>query len=190
MVAAVLVLISCLSLQLPSVIAVERNIEYATLGCRYELYVWASDSWQIETPLDVMVCLTLIQKGIEDREIEYVTSNSKAWPFLKLEVRAHSEDVTWFLRYYDDFVNLTENGDCWEKQFRLEMPTSADKLGRGESADSTLSAIMRIDEYGANHTLLNSLAIVGGSIMKIDVFRPLLSPTETYVAGGFGKWAY
>lgn len=188
--------------------AVEKTIEYTDWDCRFELYVDAQDTWQVGTQLEVLVRLTLVQKGIDnydykpwDGATEFVTSlpegvDGRAREFVSLSVvGGHiipfrpSDRARWGTLYYYAPVNLTEDGDYWERQFRLDMHEwSVGYLGRGETDNATLHVGLYLAEYDANHTLLNELYVGGNnSTVGIAVFRPLLSTTETYVVGGVGS---
>jgi hypothetical protein len=187
-------------------VAVEKTIENTDWDCKFELYVDAQDTWQVGTQLEVLVRLTLVQKGIDnydykpwDGTTEYVTSlpeGAGGQKFVWLSVvGGHiipfrpSDQVRWGTLEYDAAVNLTKDGDYWERQFRLDMfDWSADYLGRGKTDDATLHVELILAEYDVDHTLLNE-PYVGGSntTVGITVFRPLLSTTETYVVGGVGS---
>ena len=193
-----LLLAFCLALQIPHARALEKTLEVTTWGCRYELYVETPDTWQTGTQLEMTVRLTLVQKGVEGREIGYVTNNSRgASELLKWWIEGgknytqwrFSFPVRWVLVEYDEAVNLTEVGDFWEKQFQLEMSDlSASRLGRGESANATLYVGFNLAEFGVNHTLLN-VPFPAISVGNIAIFKPFLTIIEAVVVAGFGARA-
>ena len=76
-----------LALQIPHTIALEKTLEVTTWGCRYEVYVKAPDTWQAGMQIELTTRLTLIQKGIEGREIGYVTNDSMGLGLLHWWVR-------------------------------------------------------------------------------------------------------
>ena len=188
-----------LALQIPHTRALEKTLEVTTWGCRYEVYVKAPDTWQAGMQIELTTRLTLIQKGIEGREIGYVTNDSMGLGLLHwwvrggknytkyiVDVPVGQSPVRWAWGEYDEAVNLTEAGDYWEKQFQLEMSDrSASRLGRGETANATLYVEFNLAEYDTNHTLLN-VPPAGGIIGNIAVFRPFLTIIEAVAVAGLG----
>lgn len=187
----------CLGLHILAVNATERIIECKTRGCEYEVYVDAPDTWTIYTRLKVTVRLTLIRKGIEDRQVEYVTNSSHpGLEFLYLNVHDGNHRLsTWDSVQRYESVNLTREGDYWEKQFSLSMESwVANQLERGERVEATLGVRFYLDEYGANYTLLGVPTVgtvrqyVGDDPIRISIVRPFFSAIETYAVGGVGAF--
>ncbi len=192
-----LLVVLCLCLQDQSVKATERTIEHTTwAGNTYEVYVNASDTWQIGTLLEVTVRLTLVQMDIQDKGVEYVTYSSYYWNprFLELAVSGGKDTtssggypIPWAWEEWIEPVNFTKADDHWEKKFSLKMSSwAATKLERGETANARLGVGFSLDEYGANHTLLNEPGLDIST--SIAVFRPFLSTIEAIAVSGAGAF--
>jgi hypothetical protein len=187
-----LLLVFYLSFHFPQSRALEKTLEIPTWGCRYEVYVEAPDTWQTGTQIEVTVRLTLIQKGVEGREISYVSNHEGMLLHWWLtggknytqHITGPQHPVRWVTVEHDETMNLTEEGDYWEKQFQGEMYDRAEtRLGRGETANATFILGFLLEEFSANHTLLDE-PWVGDIFGNIIVFRPLLSMIEAVVLAG------
>jgi len=188
MILAIVVLLALfLSLQTRRVGATERTFEYTTLGCRYQIYTEVPDTWHFGTSLEVKVRITLMQKSVGNKTIEYITSYPQMahWSRHLLGIRVSGPSGRWGEIEYEESVNFTQNGDYWEKQFSLEMDTwTASKLKRDGTEEATFKVGFNLIEYdtwgrdfvepwapGVHSSLEESI--------KVTVFRPFLSTVET-----------
>jgi hypothetical protein len=173
------------SLQSQIVLTSERTIDCIRPDAHYEVYVKTPETWQVGTLLEVFVRLTLVEKSIGGREVYYVRNSIVPnYKFLSIRVWQSGGEHCWGSVDYDESVNLTKNGDYWEKRFNVAMNSwLASKLERGEVVNASLAVYFTIDEVGADF-------IVSGGVIpmstEVVIFRPFLSTAETFGVIGVG----
>jgi hypothetical protein len=143
---------------------------------------------EINTQLKVKVRLTLIQKGTANGEVRCVTNGSRYIPGDGWDSWFHVAVAGSWVEYSEP-INLTKEGDFWEHQINSDISSGRTfELERGETVNARLFMTIELYEHGLNgtYTWVHIDEEDLNELIKVTIFRPLLSIPEILVACGMG----
>lgn len=159
----------------PSVEALEKTIQWdinsgVTGYTRYEISLTTSDSWQVDTTVNVMFRLTLTAKNWVHDHTE------TGWVRIVLS----SENFIMESGNLEETVSLTDIGDDWEKKASFYIPE--EKVNRGQTLNISINYVVTINEFDSVQH--QSWERTGENVydpMIASVSRPLLSTLELII---------
>ena len=150
------------------------NITSSVIGyTRYQISLTTSDSWQIDTKVDVIFRLTLTAKNWA---LDYTETN---WVRIVLS----SESFTMNSGNLEETATLTDTGDFWEQKASFYIP--AEKVNRGQTLNVSINFIVVINEFDSiQHRSWEQTEENVYDPLIVSVSRPLLSTLELAVLAG------
>lgn len=133
----------------------------------YQISLTTSDSWQVDTTVDITFRLTLSSKS---NALDY-TETAKVRITLTIgNFVLDSGDQT-------EVKTLVNNGDYWEKNVTFYIPT--DKVSRGQTQSVAVTYLVTINEVDTiQHSLWEHDTGNSSDPMYVSLFRPILSTLE------------
>ena len=149
----------------------EWNITSSPIGyTRYKISLTTSDSWQIDTKVDVTFRLTLTAKNFahDYTETEWV------------RIVLSSESFTMNSGNLEETANITDIGDFWEQKASFHI--QAEKVNRGQTLNVSINFIAVINEFDSIYH--QSQEYTEENVydpMIVSISRPLLSTLEVVI---------
>jgi len=147
------------------------NITSSVIGySRYQISLTTSDSWQVDTTVDVTFRLTLTAKNWAH---DYTETN---W----VRIILNGESFTMNSGNLEETATLTDIDDYWEQKATFHIPV--ERVSRGQTLNVSVNFIVVINEFDSiqhrswEHTEENVY-----DPMIVSLSRPLLSTLEAVI---------